>query len=131
MPPTNRLRHRPLRPLLGWRVLGLGCALLVALLSLASASDLLHDHVHGHDHAHAHDSHHDSHHERDEPVAEHACAITLFAHGAENPSGQATFNVAPGERAVTTLRLAQVATPEIVDRPRRPGRDPPTGGHNA
>lgn len=113
--PAAQPFRRPLRPLPGWRVLGLGCALLVAMLSLAGASDLLHAHVHGHDEAHEHEA----------PAAEHACAITLFAHGAESPVDHAAFAVAPEETAVTTLRLAAVTAPAVVDRPLRPGRDPP------
>lgn len=100
---------RSLRPLTGWRWIGLGCALVVGMLSFAGASELLHDHVH-----------------EDAATPEHTCAITLFAHGVENPDAAATFVLAPEEVVVTSLRLLAVVAPPVVDRPRRPGRDPPS-----
>lgn len=92
----------------GWRWLGLCCALMVGLLSLAGASELLHDHVHD---------------GADTP--EHACAIELYAHGVDNPDGTALLKIARDDVVVEPLRLAAAAAPAAVDLPLRPGRDPP------
>lgn len=93
----------------GWRWLGLCCALMIGLLSLAGASELLHDHVHD---------------GADTP--EHACAIELFSHGVENPDATARLAVAPEDVVVSPLRLTAAVAPAAVDLPLRPGRDPPT-----
>lgn len=106
--PAATSHPRPFRLPTGWRLVGLGCALLVGMLSLAGASELLHDHVHEH-----------------ERSAEHSCAITLFAHGVEPAATAATPVLCPDETVVATLRLAAAVAPPAADRPLRPGRDPP------
>lgn len=81
---------------------------MVGLLGLAGASELLHDEVHEHEH-----------------TAEHSCAITLFAQGVEPAVTGAAPVLRPDERVTETLRLAAAVAPAALDRPLRPGRDPP------
>lgn len=82
------------------------CAATVLLFAALGASPTLHGHVHD-----------------DAGDSEHACAITLFGQGVENPPIDVIVSIAP--RQVTDVAWPERLAPAASDQPLRPGRDPP------
>lgn len=98
-------------PRLHWRLTALLAAGLVSLLGLMAASPELHAQAHCAD--------------CDPQPAEHVCAVTLFAHGAENPAEFAPLLSAPRRLVVAGLQVADTPPLRAVDVRLPSGRDPP------
>lgn len=105
---VNALLPTALRPLRFMRGIAALCALAVWLLGVLAASPDLHGHVH-----------------EDAPAPQHACAVTLFQHGAENPLEFTALSLAPVELVVATLAPADAIARPIADLRLHPGRGPP------
>lgn len=101
----------PVLPRLRWRLTALLAVGLVGLLGLLAASPELHAQADCAD--------------CDPPPAEHVCAVTLFAQGAENPAETAPLLPAPRRLVVAGLQVADTAPPRAVDVRLPSGRDPP------
>jgi hypothetical protein len=98
-------------PRLPWRAVALLGVLLVAMLGLMAVSPDLHGHAGCADCAPA--------------PEEHVCAVTLFSHGAENPTGFGPLLSAPRRVVVAALEDHPATAPAVVDVRIPPGRDPP------
>lgn len=104
----NLFAPTALRPPRFTRGIAALCALAVWLVGVLAVSPDLHCHVH-----------------EDAPAPQHACAVTLFQHGAENPLEFAALSLAPAELAVATLAPADAIARPIADLRLQPGRGPP------
>lgn len=98
-------------PRLRWRLTALLAAGLVGLLGLMAASPELHAQADCAD--------------CDPQPTEHVCAVTLFAHGAENPAEFAPLLATPRRLVVAGLPVADAPPPRAVDVRLPSGRDPP------
>jgi len=110
---ASALPSRPVRWVAAW------CALAVWLLGLFAVSPELHAQLHGHDGPACCN---------DAPAPEqegHACAVTLFQQGAENPVAFAAVLVAPVSLRVETLVRVDRPGAVVADVRLAPGRGPP------
>lgn len=98
-------------PRLPWRAVALLGALLVAILGFMAVSPELHGHAGCSECA--------------PTPEEHVCAVTLFAHGAENPAEFGPLLSNPRRVVVAALPLHATAAAAAVDVRIPPGRDPP------
>ncbi len=98
-------------PRLPWRLTALVGALLVWLLGVMAVSPELHGHAGCSECA--------------PTPEEHVCAVTLFAHGAENPAEFAPDTGAPTRVVVAAVRPEGAAMPPAADVRTPPGQGPP------
>lgn len=110
---ASALPNRPTRWVAAW------CALAVWLMGLFAVSPELHAQLHAHDgHGGCHDA----------PAPEqdgHACPVTLFQQGAENPVAFAAVLVAPMSLRVETVVCVDRHGAVVADVRLAPGRGPP------
>jgi hypothetical protein len=90
------------------RILAGLCALSVWLLGILAVSPEWHGHVHA-----------------DATAAHHECAVTLFQHGVENPTGAVDLSVGPAPVAGSALVLPEYRLRTATDVRLKPGRGPP------
>jgi hypothetical protein len=116
-------RSLPAWPL---RLVALGCAVLVGLLSLAAVSPEIHAALHGHP---AEQGEHAGHrdHQGNPAASGHSCAVTLFSQGFESGCTPLLILGAPEPLFTDVIALADQVARAARAAQLPPGRGPPVG----